>query len=237
MIPESKLLGRTNRTFPSLWLRLAVPPEPRDESWPDDLCRSARACGVPIDVSSQPALWGGLLRAHDGVLMATGGIGIRRATNDRQAADLVQAELIQLLSAIGRDYVDLFFLQVREPPSEHQIDGALEALETARQEGHIRHIGLQCSGPPHATLGAWQFHDVFEALLLDRGPEVREAYDMLVPIAQQRRVGVVAHWLGSGADDLTSRGEAWTREQPLLLTVRTPAEVDQAVRWAEGSTV
>lgn len=158
----------------------------------DALAASARGAGVPIDVSGNPALWGGRLRGDDSLfLTAISTNGYERATDDRHATDLVQAHLIETLSAIGREWIDVYFLRIRRAVDEAQLSGALEAMELARQEGHIRYLGLVCDGSSLATLGMWQFHDAFDLLLVPRNHHDDEAYRTLAPLARERRVGVV----------------------------------------------
>ena len=185
------LLGRTNRAFPPVWLSLSMP-HAGGEGAIDALAQAARGAGVPIDVSGNPALWGGRLRGDDGLfLTAISTAGYERATDDRHAGDLMQAHLLETLSAIGRERIDVYFLRVRRAVDEFQIAGALEALEIARQDGHVRHLGLVCDGSSLATLGMWQFHDAFDLLLVPRSHHDDEAYRTLAPLARERRVGIV----------------------------------------------
>ena len=117
--------------------------------------------------------------------------GYERANDDRHAGDLIQAHLIETLSSIGREWIDVYFLRVRRAVDEAQLSGALEAMELARQEGHIRYLGIVCDGSSLATLGMWQFHDAFDLLLVPRNHYDDEAYRTLAPLARERRVGVV----------------------------------------------
>lgn len=152
---------------------------------------AALESGSPIDITSQPALWGGRMRGTEATLTCVSTHGYENATDDRHASDLIQAHLIETLSCVGRDYFDFYFLRVRQAVEEFQIAGALEAMEMARQEGHIRYLGICCDGPSLATLGLWQFHDAFEALLVPRNHYDPEPYETLAPLARKRRVGVV----------------------------------------------
>jgi hypothetical protein len=204
---NKNLLGRTNLEFPSKWLALAAPEGGFVDESPADFVRTARDSGLPIDFSSQPALWGGCMRGADEVvLIQQGTYQIERATSEDHATDLMQAHLIETLSAVGRDCLDFYFLRIRRALEEYQINGALAALEAARNEGHLKFLGLHATGHPLAALGLWQFHDAFEAVLL---PDDQEAWTTLEPLAKQRRVGVV----GFGKGD------------PRLITVRSSADV------------
>ncbi len=242
------LLGRTNRAFPPVWLSLSVPHE-GGEAAIDGLVSSARGAGVPLDLSGNPALWGGKVRGDDSLFLTQmSTAGYERASDDRHAGDLIQAHLIETLSAIGREWVDVYFLRVRRAVDEAQLSGALEAMELARQEGHIRYLGIVCDGSSLATLGMWQFHDAFDLLLVPRNHYDDEAYRTLAPLAQERRVGVVTsrplNW-GWGLpftaleEPLSPLGERGVLAQaaigdlahdhPVLVGVRTPQEVASAL--------
>jgi hypothetical protein len=180
----SERLGRTNQAFPKVWLRLVGSSEFGNRN-PEVAQSSPSSLGTVIDISTNPALWGGQMRGTEGLLMSRGGLEIERAPDEKTACDLIQAHLIQTLSAIGREWIDFYFLQVRRGLEEYQIAGALQALESARQEGHIKFLGLSAEGPGLAVQGVWQFHDAFEVLLLS------EPDQGLLQLAQERRVGLV----------------------------------------------
>lgn len=226
------VLGRTNHRFPRVWLRLLTPEAPDAAG---ALVHAAIQTGAPIDVSSQPALWGPGLREHPGPLMAVIGQELEDAPSEAHGADLTRARLIQLLSALGRERIDLLFLRVRRALDPAPLAGALEAIETARQDGHIRWTGISCEGPALATLGLWQFHDAFDVLLAPDNPLETDAMETLGPLARDRRVGVVGSrpldWgLGApfsvlGYDALVPDAIAWaTRDHPAVVDVRTPEE-------------
>ena len=242
------LLGRTNRAFPPVWLSLSLPHE-RGEGAIDALVGAARGAGVPLDVSGNPALWGGRMRGDDSLFltqMSTS--GYERANDDRHAGDLIQAHLIETLSSIGREWIDVYFLRIRRAVDEAQLSGALEAMELARQEGHVRYLGIVCDGSSLATLGMWQFHDAFDLLLVPRNHYDDEAYRTLAPLARERRVGLVTsrplNWgWGLPFPELVGRSDAnhdpsrlaqaaigaLAREHPVLVGVRTPDEVEAAL--------
>lgn len=182
------LFGRTNLEFPPVWLSLSACRAGDDAG---ALVGAAVESGVPIDVTSMPALWGGHMRGTDACLTCVSNSDFERATDDKHASDLIQAHLIETLSCVGRDYFDFYFLRIRRAVEEYQIAGALEAMEMARQEGHIRFMGICCDGPSLSTLGTWQFRDAFDALLVPRNHYDPEPYETLAPMARERRVGVV----------------------------------------------
>ncbi len=176
------VLGRTNAIYPKTWAALSV----SSESTPEELVAAVRELNIPIDVSSQPALWGGFLRGGEDTLSVKSSADYERATSQDHATDLTQAHLIEVLSSVGRPMIDFYFLRVRRVVEEHQINGALAALEFAKQEGHIKHLGIYADGPVMAVQSVWQFHDAFEVALLK--PESQS----LSGLAGERRVGVVA---------------------------------------------
>lgn len=219
----------------------------------ESLVGAALETGAPIDISSHTALWGGKMRGTTATLLAVGNDDYERATDEGHACSLVQANLIEILSSIGRETIDIYYFRVRRMAEEFQISGALQALELAKQEGHIGHIGICCDGPSFGTLGAWQFHDAFETLLVPRNHYDSESYDTLSPLARERRVGIVTsrplNW--GGGTSFTDTEEHWrlrnltqsfygqtlaqaviadlAKDHPVLVGVRSPAEIEQAV--------
>jgi aryl-alcohol dehydrogenase-like predicted oxidoreductase len=147
------------------------------------------AANVPIDISTRPILWGGTIRAKDRTFLARGTADYERATEHAHAMDLVQSHLIETLSCIGREMIDFYLLPIRRATEEFQISGALEALESARQDGHIRFLGLMAEGPSLATLATWQFHDAFEVIGIQQTR--LDDTESLVPLAKDRRVGII----------------------------------------------
>jgi aryl-alcohol dehydrogenase-like predicted oxidoreductase len=204
-VPAS-LLGRTNQSFPPVWLSLSAALGGN----PKDLAAAASTSGTVIDVTSSPALWGGLLRTSDCTFLYRGGEDIEVATDERHASDLLQAQLIQVLSCLGRPQIDFFCFKVRKGLEEFQINGALAALDEAKQDGLVKWIGLSSGGPALATLGAWQFHDAFDLLLVNRSHFSETDYATLVPLAAERRVGIVTtkpwNWGGRTVESLGEWG-------------------------------
>jgi aryl-alcohol dehydrogenase-like predicted oxidoreductase len=223
------VLGRTNRAFPPVWLSLSLPPT-GGETAIDGLVNAAREANVPLDISGNPALFGGRMRGDDDLFLTQfSTAGYERANDDQHAGDLIQAHLIETLSAIGREWIDVYYLRVRQAVDEAQLSGALEAMEMARQEGHIRHLAIVCDGSSLATLGLWQFHDAFDLLLVPRNHFEDEDYRTLAPLAKERRVGVVTYNPLSGLPLQDPLAQAaigdLAKDHPVLVKVRTPEEV------------
>lgn len=180
--------GRTNIDLPREWLRPMLPLQP-DDLWRESFRSAVAESGRPVDTSSSPALWGEILRGLPLVLSVSGGDELEHATSADHAVHLLQGHLLQVLSGLGRPCLDFFFLNVSRVWEEHQLNGAMEALENARQDGLIRFAGLRATGPALAALGVWQFRDAFEAVMMPAWPQ--SAYETLAPIARERRVGVI----------------------------------------------
>lgn len=179
--------GRTNQAFPENWVSLSPPPDPNGIA---DLVGAVTKLRCPIDVSSQPGLWGQYLREAESPLVAFGGQEIERATSQEHASDLVQANLIELLTSVGRLQLDFYFVKVARTLQEVQIVGALAALEAARHDGHVRFLGLAVTGSPTEARAVWQFHDAFEAIAMPWDASSNDPGG-LVALAKSRRVGVL----------------------------------------------
>jgi hypothetical protein len=195
-VPEAALpFGRTNRILPAVWFWLEIP---TDREAAEGM--AAALGGSPADVSASPGYWGPLLRGCDSPVVIRGRSDFERAASDEDAFGAVQADIIAALSALGRTEIDFFALPIRRALEERQIEGALRALEDARTDGLIRHPSLLASGPALAVRSVWQFHDAFEALFCDAGPEA----ESLAPLARSRRVGLCIRG-GEGGDAVMIR--------------------------------
>ncbi len=124
--------------------------------------------------------------------MIVGGTDVAKGTSDHHAADLLQGEMLQIMSSLGRTHVDFFFWAIARPLTEFQIEGALNVLEYARQEGVMAHLGIAALDEA-AAMGLWQFHDAFECAFLPTRS------DSLESMARERRVGLVV--LGEDAPE------------------------------------
>ncbi len=208
------VLGRTNLSFPRTWLSLRVPSISGEIDPLIDACLAAQ---VPLDISSQPALWGGKLRGNTPVLAACSTFQHERSVDEKHASDLTQAHLIELLSAIGREQIDFYFIRVRRAIEEFQISGLLQATEMARIDGHIRFLGLWSEEFPLAALGLWQFNDAFDVVCSPFDAVTGSMDVSLASMAAKRRVGMI------------TRGKQDPTEAAVALK---PADSAQAVREA-----
>lgn len=144
----------------------------------------------PVDLSSSPAVWGHLLRGANIPFVGDAGADVSQAADAASASRMVQASLLALLSAIGKETLTFCLLPIRTALEEFQIVGALEALEQAREEGLIQYAGIRGLKSPFAVQSVWQFHDAFEVVMIPRQAS-GQSEKILLPLADARRVGVV----------------------------------------------
>lgn len=189
---EDDLLGRTNRHFPPVWFDLHCPNNPLEI---EDLVTQCLSFPTVYDISSNPVLFGNSFRGQDDlVIKYASSFSIERATSENHAFDLVQAELIQILSCIGRMNLDFFMLSVRNPLEKFQINGALSALGHAVEEGLISHVGLNVKGSATTSLALWQFHDAFDIVEIDLRYKNEMSFQALQTLSVERRVGMVVRF-------------------------------------------
>lgn len=177
------MLGRTNREYPSIWLR----PHLGDSEDLAPMLDALTEVDTVIDVTLMPGV---LSRLKGKKLLYRGGMAVAGARTNNNAGDLMGAEIIEIVSSLAGQPLEFFVLRVREPLEDHQIEGALGALTSALEEGLVRHVALGFEGP--AAMPLWQLNDAFDAVLVTRNH--REEADYLAASAQarSRRVGVVA---------------------------------------------
>jgi len=199
------------------------------------MLEAAASAKVPLDITSQPGLWGGRLREEDAFFTFVGSSDFAGAPTRTEAANCLEADVIQVLSSIGREVLDVYFLRVRGPVQEFRVEGALEALEAARQEGHIRFVGLCCDGDPAAAMSLWQFHDAFELVMASSSLTDHRAFDALAAHARRQRVGVLTarsmEGLGEGPlqESVLNSLRKADAEHPALIPVRSARDIELAL--------
>lgn len=238
---QSTALGRSGLQVPRVWLRLLAHPDGR-EGWAEELAAAASQTAGPLDISAHPARWGSLLPETGNLLLTRGGRDLSRTRDTGQAAELIHAHLFETLCSLSREKLDLYLVSIAHPLEEFQIAGALEALKRAQQEAHVGTIGLECvEAAP--TLATWRFHDAFDVLLVPRNHSDSTRFDVLSPLAIERNVGLVTHqpfdwgwgmpFFALDPDPADGIAQAVLADlaaaSPVLVGVRSAAEVDQAV--------
>lgn len=244
-----RVFGRTQSVMPHVWLRLQMPSGSDGLETARPLVDAAVAAQVPLDVTSPAALWGTLLAGREAPLLVRGGKGLAQTTSSSHAADWLQAHMFETLCSLERERIQTYALNVQEPLEEHQISGALEALESARTDGHLTYVALNVGRSPGPALGAWRFHDAFDFVMVPRCDGHDHAYDAVTPLAKDRNAGVALtepfDWgWGSpfftlpvpGADPLAAATAAiaeLAKSHPVLV----PVESFEAVLAAINATV
>jgi hypothetical protein len=157
-------VGSTRKfRLPSTWIRLTTPPWDSAEV---ARFKDQKSQGhVVFDITTSPAYWGSMLGSHEDLVMIQGGPDVAHAADQMSAANLVQAHLIEAMSAIGRPYLDFYFFQIRQELAPDKSVGAVHALKNAQEEGHIRNLGLAADSPKPA-LDFWQSNQIFDIALL-----------------------------------------------------------------------
>lgn len=208
------------------------------QDW-QETAEAARESGRPVEAGSTPTLWGEALHGAKNPLVLRGCVEIENATSFDHASDIVGAFLIEQLSAWQRTSADFFYLSVRRALEEFQIDGALAALSSAKEEALVQHIGLSVEGPALAVASMWRFHDAFETVMVKRNPACEDDYQQVKQTADSRRVGVVTRspfdW-GSGrffGDDEWQLGAAYlsllARGNPVIVSVESASQITRCI--------
>ena len=121
----------------------------------------------------------------------------------------VRSEVERLLQVLKRDVLELVFLNV----SYHRrvvggvVEKAWETLETLRQEGKIRHLGI--AGGDHTYVERLAAIASVTALLAASANDFRYFKDTVFPVCEAQGVGVLmnpARMLMSAADAAAARG-------------------------------
>ena len=204
---ESGVFGRTNLTLPNTWLRLVGPYD--DVA---SLVNAAVAANTVIDISTNPALWGAHMRGTNARLMTVGPVGLSLANDSQQAHDFLLAHLVETLSSIGREYIDFYYLKVDADLNNAQIEGALAALEDARQQNNIRFSGI--APTIKSAVNVLRDHDAFEAMLID---STNHSLNEFVELAKSRRMGIVRR---------SAVPEGRTSKEATLINVSAASEVE-----------
>jgi hypothetical protein len=214
---EREVFGRTNRTFPQIWLSLNLPPGASEAELRAYVSRAA-SLATPIDISCAPALFGAMLpRGVGAPLIQNSRLDLEYANGSGQAADMIQAHLIETLSSLQRSFLDFYFLRSKVALEEAQISGALEGLESARQQGYVGFFGLYVDNFA-GSVGNWQFHDAFDVVSVAE-TLLSEDQETLRRMAKQRRCGFLLR-----TNHLDQEGP---RQDTMLLTIKNGTDLDR----------
>lgn len=218
------LLGRTNRVLP----RLGFGGYPMGLMDSDEeaiqLVLLALDLGVRY-IDTAHNYYGGRSEWRIGQAILEAGIEreelfVATKTKSRDAAG-AREDLERSLTRLGLDYVDsLQIHDIRDDVlSIFGPDGALRALEDARDEGLIRHIGITSHVKPDYILEAIKRYE-FDTALVPVNPNRGKYIGRFLPTAEDRGLGVIAMKIYQGGKLL----------EPGLFTV------DQLVHFALTQT-
>jgi hypothetical protein len=234
-----------SRTLSSarIWLSLSLPSNPSEL---EPLVAAAISAGCPIDVSSQPALWGHYLRGSGCTIAAVGGVDITTATSFDHAADLVYAKMLETLCSIGSENIECFFLPLSGLESAVQLQGAIRAVSTAKAEGNLKTVGLYAAGNPDYALQQLQRYEVFEVILAQCNHSTLELLDWpkSAHIRSHASLVTCSPFAWSGHSPFFDLDVPWpgdkrilrqqvlqelARNHPVMVGVRTASQVEEAL--------
>ena len=189
----SVLLGRTNLRVEQTWYSLQIPSDNRDT---EKLAERTFQSGHPVDLTAGKSVWGPHIKDSSSLLVFFGDDGFTKCRNRSDACDVVSSQIVEVLSSLLGKTIGLFFLPVARVVDAHCWEGAIEAVETARNDGLVSFSGLSCLGPGMAALLEWTYRDAFDVLCLHS----KDQEDTLLPMANDRRTGVVTTYSSTVPD-------------------------------------
>jgi aryl-alcohol dehydrogenase-like predicted oxidoreductase len=192
-------LGRTGRTVPRLGFGSA--PIGRLESARDavEVVKSAIRLGVRY-LDTAPSYSRGRSEQRIGAALAACGVDRSEffiaTKTQRRDADGARRELEESLERLGTDYVDALQVhQIHEDVDTIFGEGAvLDALQKAKDEGLIRHIGITCHRNPAYIVEAVRRHE-FDVALVPVNPldvKHRSFAREFLPLAAEKGTAVIA---------------------------------------------
>lgn len=194
-------------------------------------------------------LWGAELRDSKCDWVVCGGSKVGNSPTQEHAMNEMTGEIVSSVAGSPDGFVSIYFLSVARAWEEHQINGALAALESAKAEGLVGSIGLHVAGSALGVASLWRFHDGFDVVLTSHNPRTERDYQSVVATALDRRVGLVQESIfdwGGGLPFFAMRNVEWNiggalladrlRVNTVLLGVSNLPEVQMAVAASKDST-
>lgn len=241
----TQTFGRTNAVVPDLWF--GILPDCNHEAVFAEIAQEPAV----LDVSGGAGRFGHLVSSSEVAICTFGGRELVHANSARHAADLIGAHIVETLSGVGRPSVDFYCLRISSALSEDVINGALAALDDAKNDGAIKYLGIYAHGDWPTVLRVWQFHDAFEFAMADNNPRRRDDFESVAGFAASRRVGIASchclNW-GDGQTFFTHQPDGWTTQGapairfalasgPVLVGVRSEQEVRNCRAARHGDPV
>jgi len=146
-------------------------------------------------------------------------------------AETMHQHVLASLANLRRDRIDLYQLHGVNDDEElarrTAPGGALDGLRRARKEGKIAHIGI--SGHRRETLiKAVETCDEFASVQVPFNLVERDILDALVPLCQQRGVGIIAMKpVGGGNFTNAPLAIKWCVNQPITAAIPGMAKVEE----------
>ncbi len=146
-------------------------------------------------------------------------------------AETIYQHVLTSLANLRRDRIDLYQLHGVNDDEElarrTAPGGALDGLRRARKEGKIAHIGI--SGHRRETLiKAVETCDEFASVQVPFNLVERDILDALVPLCQQRDVGIIAMKpVGGGNFTNAPLAIKWCVNQPITTAIPGMAKVEE----------
>jgi aryl-alcohol dehydrogenase-like predicted oxidoreductase len=193
-----------------------------------------RAIDLGVNYIDTAAAYGqGISQSYIGEVMATRRNEVFLATKThRRSRDESMALLEDSLKRLQTDHLDLW--QLHNIRTDDQLDtifgkdGAIEALQQAKDEGIVRFLGITGHNNPDVLIkGISQFD--FDAILMALNPADRyhlPFMDELLPLANKKQMGVIAMKIPARGrmfqeGGITSMKDAltWTFSQPISTAI------------------
>lgn len=179
--------GRTNQPAPKIWYR------PSGELVRDSAVSLIAEAPISphcvVDIHSDVILLGHAFSQTPARLMTIAGKEVWSTPDQRTAADEMSGTILATLSAVRGKKIDFWFLELDQAPEQYQLDGALQALTEAKEDGLVGSICLRIANNLYAGLSTWRFNDAFD-VITTRGIAPPD-HDALIDLAKERRVGVL----------------------------------------------
>jgi len=184
-------------------------------------------------IDTAAAYGGGISQVYIGRVMATRRDEVFLATKThRRSYDESMQLLEQSLESLQTDHLDLWQLhnltRTEQLDQVFADDGAIHALQKAREEGTVKFLGLTGHANPDLLMEFMRRFD-FDTILMALNPADkyhRPFMDRLLPEANRKQMGVIAMKIPARGrifreGGLTSMPEAlrWTMSQPISTVI------------------
>lgn len=115
---------------------------------------------------------------------------------------VVTAHIETLLATLKVPRIDLLMVNAGGDPTQW------DALKTAKREGRVRYIGLQAlGGPMNTQLEAMMRKEPIDFIGVRYAVDFREVEQTILPLAQERKIGVLGYFPFGGANGLSCASE------------------------------